>query len=83
MGAQVGGGYFAEAGDVRDVRLQVAAAHGERAQAERLAREVMALYTCGPAGGGGATRSARQIVAVMSMLLPRQLAQANIHYEES
>ena len=48
-----------------------------------MAREVEALYTCGPAGGGGATRSARQIVAVASVLLPRALAQAAIHFEES
>src|SRR5205085_2603728 len=36
-------------GDGRDVRLRVAAAHRDRGEAERLAREVNALYTCGPA----------------------------------
>jgi hypothetical protein len=70
------------AGDARDVRLRVAAVHDERAQAERLTREAMALYTCGPAGGGGATKSARQVVAVLSMLLPRELAPPQIHFEE-
>ena len=40
-------------GRARDVRLRLAATHAERAQAERLLREVTALYTCGPAGGGG------------------------------
>jgi hypothetical protein len=37
----------------RDVRLRIAALHDDKAQAERLPREVTALYTCGPAGGGG------------------------------
>ena len=35
-----------------DVRLRIAMNHRDRASAERLAREVNALYTCGPAGGG-------------------------------
>ncbi|WP_374669952.1 acyclic terpene utilization AtuA family protein, partial [Ramlibacter sp.] len=39
--------------DANDVRLRVAGATPDRASAEALAREVMALYTCGPAGGGG------------------------------
>ncbi|MCJ0765236.1 acyclic terpene utilization AtuA family protein [Variovorax terrae] len=40
-------------GDALDVRLRVATAQADKAQAERLVREVTALYTCGPAGGGG------------------------------
>ena len=40
-------------GDARDVRLRVAASHPDRARVEALLREVTALYTCGPAGGGG------------------------------
>jgi hypothetical protein len=36
-----------------DVRLRIAGACEERAHADALAREVLALYTCGPAGGGG------------------------------
>src|SRR5262249_9173160 len=39
--------------DARDVRLRVAGVHADRAQVERLLGEVTALYTCGPAGGGG------------------------------
>src|SRR5690606_28683514 len=40
-------------GPSRDVRLRVAAVHEDREQVEMLLREVTALYTCGPAGGGG------------------------------
>jgi hypothetical protein len=56
---------------LRDVRLRVAAAHANRAQAERLAREVMALYTCGPAGGGGVRTALTPRLNTLSCLLPR------------
>ena len=38
-----------------------------------MAREVEALYTNGPAGGGGATISVRPILAMRSTLIPRHL----------
>jgi hypothetical protein len=60
------------AGDARDVRLRVAAVHDERAQAERLTREVMALYTCGPAGGGGVRTALTPRLNIRSCLLPRE-----------
>lgn len=59
------------AGEARDVRLRVAAAHAERGQAERVAREVMALYTCGPAGGGGVRSALTPRLNTVSCLLPR------------
>jgi len=55
----------------RDVRLRVAATHADRAQAERLGREVTALYTCGPAGGGGVRTSLTARLNTVSCLLPR------------
>jgi len=57
---------------LRDLRLRVAATHAERAQAERLAREVMALYTCGPAGGGGVSAVRTPRLNTLSCLLPRE-----------
>lgn len=57
---------------LRDVRLRVAATHAERAQAERLAREVTALYTCGPAGGGGVRTALTPRLNTISCLLPRE-----------
>jgi len=37
----------------------------------RIGREVESLYTNGPAGGGGATRSAKEVVAIASAFVPR------------
>jgi hypothetical protein len=59
-------------GDARDVRLRVALNHAERAAAERLAREVTALYTCGPAGGGGVRTSLRARLGTLSCTVPRE-----------
>lgn len=56
----------------RDVRLRVAATHEERGEAERLTREVMALYTCGPAGGGGVRTALTPRLNTRSCLLPRE-----------
>lgn len=61
-------------GDARDVRLRIAANHAERATAERLTREVTALYTCGPAGGGGVRTNLRQRLGLSSCLFPRERA---------
>lgn len=58
-------------GGARDVRLRVAATHDDRAEAERLGREVMALYTCGPAGGGGVRSTLTPRLNTISCLLPR------------
>ena len=59
-------------GGARDVRLRVAATHDDRAEAERLGREVMALYTCGPAGGGGVRSALTPRLNTISCLLPRE-----------
>ena len=55
----------------RDVRLRVAATHADRVVAERLGREVTALYTCGPAGGGGVRTTLTPRLNTISCLLPR------------
>lgn len=60
-----------DAADTRDVRLRLALRHAERSQAERLLREVVALYTCGPAGGGGVRTALRPTLGTLSCLLPR------------
>jgi len=58
-------------GEARDVRLRVALIHADRAEAERLPREVTALYTCGPAGGGGVRTGLRQRLSTLSCFVPR------------
>ncbi|HLU78469.1 MAG TPA: acyclic terpene utilization AtuA family protein [Burkholderiaceae bacterium] len=65
------------AGDGRDIRLRVATVHEDRAVAERLLKEMNALYTCGPAGGGGVRTAIRQRLNSVSTLIPRELAPAS------
>ena len=54
-----------------EVRLRVTARCEDRVDAVRIGNEVETLYTNGPSGGGGASKSVRQVVAVASLLLPR------------
>jgi hypothetical protein len=70
------------AGDARDVRLRVAAVHAEREPAARLAEEVTALYTCGPAGGGGVRTGLRQRLSTASCLVPREAVPARFEWAD-
>ncbi|MFM0471501.1 acyclic terpene utilization AtuA family protein [Paraburkholderia strydomiana] len=56
-----------------EVRARVAGRTASLEQAVRVGNEIETLYTNGPAGGGGVTKSAREVVAVQSVLLPREL----------
>lgn len=58
-----------------DVRLRVAAASADRGDAEQLTREVLALYTCGPAGGGGVRTAITPRLASDSCFVPREWLQ--------
>lgn len=58
-------------GQARDVRLRLAAEHSDATTAQRLLREVTALYTCGPAGGGGVRTSLRPRMNMVSCTIPR------------
>ncbi|MCZ2495667.1 acyclic terpene utilization AtuA family protein [Xylophilus sp. Kf1] len=64
----------------RDIRLRVAATHADRAEAERLGREVTALYTCGPAGGGGVRTSLTARLATVSCLLSRDMVPTGFRF---
>lgn len=61
-----------------EVRLRVAARCEERSDAVRVGNEVETLYTNGPSGGGGASKNVRQVVAVASLLLPRDKVKPRI-----
>lgn len=61
----------------RDVRLRAALAHEDKSVAETLLREVNALYTCGPAGGGGVRTALRARLNAMSCLVPRSAVTAS------
>jgi hypothetical protein len=69
-------------GEARDVRLRVALRHADRASAERLPREVTALYTCGPAGGGGVRTALRPRLGTVSCLVPRDSVPATHRFIE-
>ncbi len=69
-------------GSARDVRLRVALNHAERASAERLLREVTALYCCGPAGGGGVRTALRPRLGIRSGLVPRERVPASFRLIE-
>ncbi|MDA8520352.1 acyclic terpene utilization AtuA family protein [Acidovorax sp. NCPPB 4044] len=61
-----------EARAAQDVRLRLSLQHRDPAVAERLAREVTALYTCGPAGGGGVRTAIRPRLGMASGFVPRE-----------
>jgi hypothetical protein len=69
------------AGEPREVRARAAARTSTLQAAQIVGREVEALYTNGPAGGGGAFRFARPIVAIGSTFIDRDQARPQIHWE--
>jgi hypothetical protein len=54
-----------------EVRARVALRVPTQREAQHVAQEVEALYLNGPAGGGGATRSVREVIAAAAVLMPR------------
>jgi hypothetical protein len=55
-----------------EVRLRVAANAPTAAKAALIGEEVEALYTNGPAGGGGVRKYATEVVGIVSVLVDRQ-----------
>jgi hypothetical protein len=66
--------------DSRDVRLRVAGVHADRKLVEQLTREVTALYTCGPAGGGGVRTAITERLNSVSCFVPRELVPATFTF---
>lgn len=64
-----------------EVRVRVTGRTQNMKEAVRIGNEVETLYTNGPAGGAGAWKVAREVVAMVSALFPRALVQYNVHYE--
>jgi hypothetical protein len=73
----------ARASEPYEVRVRVAGRTENLREAVRIGNEVETLYTNGPAGGGGAWKSARDVVAVASVLLPRELAAPSVRFVEA
>ena len=64
-----------------EVRLRVVGRTDSMSEAVRIGNEVETLYTNGPAGGGGATKTARQVIAVVSTLVPQAAARPSVAFE--
>jgi len=73
----------AHANEPYEVRVRVTGRTENLREAVRVGNEVETLYTNGPAGGGGAWKSARDVVAVASVLLPRELAKPRVQFVEA
>ena len=67
--------------DPYEVRVRVTGRTETMAEAVRIGNEVETLYTNGPAGGGGAWKSAREVVAMVSVIVPASLVKHSVDYE--
>jgi hypothetical protein len=75
-----GANLAAKANEPYEVRVRVTGRTENLREAVRIGNEVETLYTNGPAAGGGAFKSARDVVAVASVLLPRELAKPQVQF---
>jgi hypothetical protein len=65
-----------------EVRIRVVGRTDSVDEAVRIGNEVETLYTNGPAGGGGVTRSAREVIGILSTYIPRGLVRTTVRYME-
>lgn len=77
------GAALSQGGAPYEVRVRVAARTEAAAEAIAIGNEVEALYTNGPAGGGGVTKSVRQVVAIASALAPDSVAPTQLSFFEA
>jgi hypothetical protein len=61
-----------------EARIRVAGRCETLKDAVRIGHEVESLWLNGPAGGGGATKSAREVIAAASVLIDRALVQPHV-----
>lgn len=66
-----------------EIRLRVAASASEQSTAALIGEEVEALYTNGPAGGGGVRKLVTEVIGIVSVLLDRDEVQPLVHFFES
>jgi hypothetical protein len=65
-----------------EARIRASVRVGSMKEAALVGNEVEALYVNGPAGGAGAFKASRQVVAVLSAFVPRSLVKPVLAYEE-
>ena len=74
---------LAQGHDPYEVRIRVTGRTDSLAEAVLVGNEVETLYTNGPAGGGGAFKSAREVIAVASVLVPKERASPTLQLFEA
>ena len=67
-------------GKSSEIRLRISGRTKDEWNATMIANEVEALYTNGPAGGGGVVKRVEQVVSVCSVFVPRNKVTAEVHY---
>ncbi|WP_142846357.1 acyclic terpene utilization AtuA family protein [Telmatospirillum sp. J64-1] len=78
------GGHLSSAAPMpAEVRARIAGRTESLEDAQRIAQEVDALYLNGPAGGGGVSKSAREIIGIVSTLIPEDVARTSVEMMES
>jgi hypothetical protein len=65
----------------QDLRLRLAVAGPDKAAVEGALQEVLALYCCGPAGGGGQRSRITQRIETRSYLIPRETVEVTYQLE--
>jgi hypothetical protein len=66
-----------------EIRLRIAGKSKSKSLAQLIGEEVEALYTNGPAGGGGARKYLHEVIGVVSILMDRNQIQPSIQVLES
>ncbi|HHV79861.1 MAG TPA: DUF1446 domain-containing protein [Firmicutes bacterium] len=69
-------------GEPYEVRLRVVGRTTSKAVAMAIGEEVETLWTNGPAGGGGATKSVREVIGIVSTFIPRESVRTRVVVEE-
>jgi hypothetical protein len=70
-----------DGGEPMEARIRVVGRTDSLKDAVRIGNEVEALWLNGPAGGGGAWKSVRQVIATVSTLFPRSAVETSVTYE--
>lgn len=68
-------------GNPFEARIRVAVRTSSLRDAVKIGNEVETLYTNGPAGGAGATKSAREVIAIKSVLINSEQITPTIYYK--
>lgn len=66
-----------------EIRLRIAGRAGTPDIARRIGEEVEALYTNGPAGGGGVRKNVNEVIGIVSVLMPRDQIVSHVELKSS